>query len=95
MKLVASRCIFSQDRQFLLDYIISKEKLLTASEFNHLLTRCKLSQRDSKNKPNMFKAKAVKYSGSAGQMRVLSRITVLLAAILDRSDVGVCNKKTI
>ena len=81
--------IFSQDCQFLLDFIISREKLITASEFNHLLANCKLSQRDSKNKPNLFKSKAAKFTGSAGQMRVLSRIiTVLLADILDRSEVG-------
>ena len=82
---------FSYDIQFLLDYIINKEKLLSADQFNSYLTNCKLSERDSRNRPNFFKTKSLnsKYEGGAGQLRVLSRImTILLAGVIDKSEVA-------
>ena len=82
---------FSYDIQFLLDFIINKEKLLTADQFNSYLTNCKLSERDSRNRPNLFKTKSLnsKYEGGAGQLRVLSRIiTILLAGVIDESEVA-------
>ena len=82
---------FSYDVQFLLDYIINKEKLLSVEDFNTNLSKCKLSERDARNRPNPFKnrAKNSKYEGSAGQLRVLSRIlTVILSHIIDESEVA-------
>ena len=81
--------LFSYDVQFLVDYIINKEKLLSVQEFNANLSKCKLSERDARNRPNPFKhrAKNSKYEGSAGQLRVLSRImTVVLSPIIDQSE---------
>ena len=82
---------FSNNIQFLLDVIINKEKLLTADEFNSYLKKCKLSERDSRNRLNPFKTKPLnsKYEGGAGQLRVLSRIiTILLAGVIDESEVA-------
>ena len=58
--------LFSYDVQFLVDYIINKEKLLSVQEFNANLSKCKLSVRDARNRPNPFKhrAKNSKYEGS-------------------------------
>ena len=56
-----------------------------------MLVNCKLSQRDARNRPNLFKTRArnSKYEGSAGQMRVLSRImTVILIDVIDRSELA-------
>ena len=83
--------IFSYDVQFLLDFILNKEKLLSIEEFNSNLTKCKLSQRDAANRPNPFKTKAKnsKYEGSSGQLRVLSRImTMLLSHVVDESRIA-------
>ena len=76
--------------QFLIDYIIYKEKLLTVEKFNINLSNCKLSARDAGNKPCPFKKKTNgKYEGSAGQLRVLSRLMILaLDDCLDNSAVG-------
>ena len=60
-------------------------------EFNRKLRNFQLNQRDAKNRPNIFKGRKVnsKYEGSAGQLRVLSRMmTFLLSDILDRSKAG-------
>ena len=75
----------------MVDYVINHEKLITAEEFNTNLTSCKLNERDSNNKPSIFKTRKrnSKYEGSAGQLRVLSRIiTLVLADVLDQSQVG-------
>ena len=82
---------FAYDVQHLLDYIILKEKLVSVDEFNRKLRNFQLNQRDAKNRPNIFKGRKVnsKYEGSAGQLRVLSRmITILLSDILDESRAG-------
>ena len=81
--------LFSYDFQFLVDFIINKEKLLTTEEFNRRLSKCKLSLRDSRNRPNLFKTRAInsKYEGTSGQLRVLSRImTMILYDVIDRSE---------
>ena len=83
--------VFSYDIQFLINYIINKEKLVTIEEFNINLANCKLSQRDAKNRPNLFKTRKIdsKYEGSSGQLRVLSRImTILLSDVIDQSVSG-------
>ena len=49
---------FSYDVQFLLDYIINKEKLLSIEDFNTNLSKCKLSERVARNRPNPFKNRA-------------------------------------
>lgn len=71
--------------------MINKEKLISVDEFNRKLHAFQLNQRDSKNRPNIFKSRKAnsKYEGSAGQLRVLSRMmTVLLSHVLDRSEAG-------
>lgn len=83
--------MFSYDIQFLIDYVVNQEKLISAEMFNLNLQNCKLNERDSNNKPPIFKTrkKNSKYEGSAGQLRVLSRVvTLVLADILDESEVG-------
>ena len=83
--------VYTYDIQFYLDYIINKEKLIDAEDFNKKLKGFKLSQRDSKNRPKEFKTrkKGAKYEGNAGSIRVLSRIvTMILSDCLDMSDVG-------
>lgn len=82
---------FSQDLQFYLDILINKEKLLTQDEFNRRIKNVLLSGRDSKNRPREFKTrkKGAKYEGSAGSLRILSRVlTILLSDVLDSSQVG-------
>ena len=82
--------VFSYDIQFLLDYIINKEKLVSADQFNKNLKNCKLSIRDSRNRPNLFKTRSLdsKYEGGSGQLRVLSRIiTIILADVIDKSEI--------
>ena len=83
--------VFSHDIQFLLDHILNKEKLLSIEQFNKNLLSCKLSPRDSSNKPCPFKTRKrnAKYEGSANQLRVLSRVvTVALGQALETSEVG-------
>ena len=80
--------VFSYDVQHYLDYLINKEKLISAEEFNGKIANCKLSGRDGKNRPKNFKvrAKNTKYEGNAGSLRVLSRIlTSILADVLEES----------
>ena len=82
---------FSYDVQHLLDYIINKEKLISLETFNRKLQDFKMNRRDSNNRPNMFKTrkKNSKYEGSAGSLRVLSRImTPLLHDVLEESKAG-------
>ena len=83
--------VFSYDVQHLLDYLINKEKLISMENFNRKLQDFKMNRRDSKNRPNMFKTrkKNSKYEGSAGSLRVLSRImTPLLHDVLEESKAG-------
>ena len=83
--------VFAYDVQHLLDFMINKEKLINADEFNRKLANFQLNQRDSKNRPNIFKTRKFnsKYEGSAGSLRVLGRImTLLLSHILDKSKAG-------
>ena len=82
---------FSYDVQHLIGFMINREKLLTAEDFNNRVKNFKLNQRDSKNRPNMFKTRKLnsKYEGSAGSLRVLSRIMIpILSSFLDRSKAG-------
>ena len=83
--------VYSYDIQFCLDYIINKEKLIRAQDFNDKLKYFKLSERDRKNRPKDFKTrkKNSKYEGNAGSLRILSRIlTMCLSTVLDQSEVG-------
>ena len=77
--------------QHYIDYLINKEKLLSAEEFNSKIKNAKLSSRDARNRPKPFKtrAKNSKYEGNAGSLRVLSRIlTTILTSLLDLSETG-------
>ena len=83
--------VFAADIQFYLDYLVDKEKLITLEELNRKLKNVQLTSRDSKNRPRDFKIrkKGAKFEGSAGSLRVLSRIiTMILSNILDDSDIG-------
>ena len=80
--------IFAYDVQFFLDYLITKEKLIGAEEFNERLRNVRLSSRDAKNRPKCFKHKKgqTKYEGNAGSLRILSRIlTTILSGVLEQS----------
>ena len=79
------------DIQFCIDYIINKEKLITAEVFNEKLKNFCLSERDCRNRPKEFKTrkKNTKYEGNAGSLRILSRIlTMCLVDVLDDTEVG-------
>ena len=81
--------VFAYDVQFLLDYIINKEKLLTEEEFNSRLANIQLTERDAKNRPKPFKTRkrGSKYEGNAGGLRVLSKIlTFILSDELELSE---------
>ena len=83
--------IFAYDVQHLLDYVINKESLISVEEFNHKLKNFNLNKRDASNRPNIFKTRKQnsKYEGSAGSLRVLSRMmTAALCDVLDRSQAG-------
>ena len=80
--------VFAYDVQHYLDFVINKEKLISADEFNAKLKNIRLSERDAKNRPKYFKTRAAnsKYQGNAGSLRVLSRILVIiLSDILEES----------
>ena len=82
---------FSYDVQFLLDFVITKEKLITEEQFNDNVKNVQLSSRDCKNRPREFKKRKVgaKFEGNSGSLRVLSRILpFLLGEVLDESQVG-------
>ena len=77
--------VFAHDAQFLLNYILNKEKLMSVDEFNEKISRFRLSARDSRNRPKHFKSRP-KYEGSAGSLRILSRIlTTILSDVLEDS----------
>ena len=77
---------FAYDVQFYVNYIINKEKLLSIDEFNEKIRYVKLSSRDAKNRPKLFKNRPGKYEGNAGSLRILSRIlTTILSGILELS----------
>ena len=83
--------VFSYDIQFYLDYLINKEKLISMEELNRRIKGAILSKRDSKNRPKEFKCrkKNSKYEGSAGSLRVLSRIlTLLITDEIEKSIIG-------
>ena len=83
--------VYAYDIQFYLDYLINKEKLIDADTFNMKLKAVKLSERDSKNRPKDFKSrkKGSKFEGTAGSIRVLSRVLgLILADCLSTSLVG-------
>ena len=83
--------VFAADIQFYLEYLVVKEKRISLEEFNRKLKNVQLTSRDSKNRPQNFKIrkKGAKYEGSAGSLRVLSRIiTMILSNVLDDSAVG-------
>ena len=64
---------------------------MSIENFNSHLAHIKLSERDSSNRPCPFKSRKrnSKYEGSAGQMRVLSRVvTMVLENVLDESEAG-------
>ena len=62
--------VFSYDVQFLLKFIIMKEGLITAEEFNENLKKVQLNKRAAGNGPCSFRVKKLnsKYEGSAGQL---------------------------
>ena len=65
--------------------------MISHEEFNLKLKNFKLNQRDSKNRPNIFKTRKPnsKFEGSAGSLRVLGRMLApLLSSILDKSKAG-------
>ena len=83
--------IFSYDIQFILHFILVKEKLLTIDEFNLRLKEFRWSKREKGNKPCPFKIRKAgsKYEGSAGQLRVLLKVVVLLLSdVIEKSEVG-------
>ena len=83
--------VFAYDVQHLLSFIINSEKKITSEEFNRKMGNFNLSHRDAKNRPNLFKTRKpnTKYEGSAGSLRVLSRIMIpILSHILDISKAG-------
>ena len=80
--------VFAYDIQAILNFIINKEKLMTADQFNYKLKKCQMSIRDKKNRPNGFKTRSqnAKYEGTSSSLRILSRVvTIVLADILDKS----------
>ena len=46
--------VFSYDIQFLLEFIITKERLITAEEFNENLKKFQLNKRDAGNRTLLF-----------------------------------------
>ena len=83
--------VFAYDIQIYLQYILTKEKLISVSEFNGRLKSMKLDERDSKNRPKDFKVRKenTKYEGNSGSLRVLSRILpMLLTREVEESGVG-------
>ena len=59
--------VFAYDIQFYLDYIVNKEKLMTAECLNEKITLAILSERDASNRPKPFKTRkhGSKYEGNA------------------------------
>ena len=68
--------VFAADIQFYLEYLVTKERRISLEELNRKLKCFQLTSRDSKNRPRDFKIrkKGAKFEGSAGSLRVLSRI---------------------
>ena len=75
--------VFAYDIQFYLDYIVNKEKLMTAECLNEKITLAILSERDASNRPKPFKTRkhGSKYEGNANSLRILSRIITMLISV--------------